>query len=241
MVCAPSSGNGLAITTTDLRGRVGTSIGDCTSTFGGTSSAAPLVAGVVALMLSANPALTYRDVMHVLVRTSSMVSPTDASWAYNGARFHHSHKFGFGLVNSSAAVALARTWHTVAPLETHSSGLILVRQDVPEQSTVPTRSQTIITAELQVEYAEVVFNATARRRGDVNVQLVSPFGVVSQLVEEHDDGNQNYDGWKLTSCRHWGENSRGAWELRVRDTRASNPVHFVSWELILYGTSIPKK
>jgi subtilisin family serine protease len=50
-----SSGAGVGITTTDLLGSAGYDGGDYTSIFGGTSSAAPLVSGVIALVLEANP------------------------------------------------------------------------------------------------------------------------------------------------------------------------------------------
>jgi subtilisin family serine protease len=53
---------GLSVTTTDLLGSEGMSSSDCTSTFSGTSAAAPMAAGAVALMLDANPALGWRDV-----------------------------------------------------------------------------------------------------------------------------------------------------------------------------------
>jgi len=36
----------------------------------GTSSATPVTAGVIALMLEANPALTWRDVKHILASTA---------------------------------------------------------------------------------------------------------------------------------------------------------------------------
>ncbi len=41
-----------------------------TSRFNGTSASAPIVSGVIALMLQANPNLTYRDVQEILIRTS---------------------------------------------------------------------------------------------------------------------------------------------------------------------------
>ena len=44
-----------------------------TSTFNGTSSAAPVAAGGIALILEANPALTWRDVKHILASTSDQV------------------------------------------------------------------------------------------------------------------------------------------------------------------------
>ena len=48
---------------------------DYTSRFGGTSAAAPEVSGVIALMLEANPDLSYRDVEEILIRSSRQNSP----------------------------------------------------------------------------------------------------------------------------------------------------------------------
>lgn len=46
-----------------------------TSTFNGTSSAAPNAAGVVALIHSANPSLSYREIKDILVKTSTKIDP----------------------------------------------------------------------------------------------------------------------------------------------------------------------
>lgn len=48
---------------------------DYQSRFNGTSAAAPSVSGVIALMLEANPNLTYRDVEEILVRSARQNSP----------------------------------------------------------------------------------------------------------------------------------------------------------------------
>ena len=45
----------------------------------GTSASAPSVTGVVALMLSANPNLTWRDVRHILATTSKQIDPSYGS------------------------------------------------------------------------------------------------------------------------------------------------------------------
>jgi subtilisin family serine protease len=56
---------------------------DYTSRFGGTSAAAPMVSGVVALMLEANPNLSYRDVQEILVRSARQNDQFDTSWFTN--------------------------------------------------------------------------------------------------------------------------------------------------------------
>ena len=78
LVSAP----GTAIWTTDRPGAAGFSDGGneagntrpgYTATFGGTSAAAPMVAGVVALMLEANPTLGWRDVQAILAYSARHV------------------------------------------------------------------------------------------------------------------------------------------------------------------------
>ena len=70
-VTAPSNGGTLGVFTTDRRGASGYSwSSDYTDDFGGTSSSTPLVAGIVALMLSVNPNLTVAEVKDILQRLS---------------------------------------------------------------------------------------------------------------------------------------------------------------------------
>ena len=58
LINAPSSGGSMSITTTDNSGGCGREPGDYSFSAGGTSASAPMVAGVVALMLDVNPRLT---------------------------------------------------------------------------------------------------------------------------------------------------------------------------------------
>jgi subtilisin family serine protease len=98
---APSSDPGRpGITTTDvsLRGR-GYSAGAYCSNFGGTSSATPLVAGVAALVLSANDSLLWDDVRAILRTTADKIDPVGGAY-----RKGCSAQYGFGRVNAEAAV-----------------------------------------------------------------------------------------------------------------------------------------
>lgn len=69
--------------------------------FGGTSSSTPLVAGICALMLSANPDLTAREVKEILRSTADKIG--HRSEYRNG----HSLRYGYGRVNADRAVAEA--------------------------------------------------------------------------------------------------------------------------------------
>ena len=69
--------------------------------FGGTSSSTPLVAGICALMLSANPDLTAKEVKEILTKTADKIG--NPSEYVQG----HSLKYGYGKVNADKAVAEA--------------------------------------------------------------------------------------------------------------------------------------
>src|SRR6266542_4031362 len=83
--------------------------------FSGTSASAPLVSGVVALMLSANPNLTYRDAQLILAMASRHFDPADPDVVTNGAGFRVSHNIGFGVPDAGQAVSLARGWSNRPP------------------------------------------------------------------------------------------------------------------------------
>jgi subtilisin family serine protease len=102
---------GVRVIASDVRGK-------CTSTFQGTSSAAPLAAGAIALVLEANPNLTYRDVMHLITKTARIpnIEETDG-WIINGANFHVNEKYGFGVLDVSKMIEEAQKWQNVPPRE----------------------------------------------------------------------------------------------------------------------------
>jgi hypothetical protein len=121
MVSAPSSGGSSGIVTSDPSGPAGLATGQCARDFGGTSAAAPSVAGVVALMLQANPELGWRDVQHILVRCSNHIMYPDRRepWTQTEAGYWHSHGYGFGLLNATCSVLLSKEWTPLLPRQAH--------------------------------------------------------------------------------------------------------------------------
>lgn len=120
LVSAPSSGGSSGIVSSDPSGPAGLSTGRCTRSFGGTSAAAPAVAGVVALMLQAAPDLRWRDVQHILVHSAQPIALGDRRepWTRTADEtLMHSHGYGFGLLNATTAVLLSSRWRPIDPKE----------------------------------------------------------------------------------------------------------------------------
>jgi Subtilase family len=88
------------IWTTDRTGRTGYSDDDYTNSFGGTSSACPGAAGVVALVLSCNPSLTRDEVKDVLRRSCEQIDPGGGEYDEQG----HSRLYGYGRLDAESAV-----------------------------------------------------------------------------------------------------------------------------------------
>ena len=160
--------------------RGGTNNPNCsyTSYMNGTSSAAPVASGVVALMLQANPSLSWRDVKHILALTSDKVdfSLTDLShplgddifghvydwkWIQNANGLEFSNWYGFGRVNALQAVLAANTYSfplgayekTSNPQNDnwyYDSGVISV--SIPDHHGIPLTPPVEVTSEIEVSH-----------------------------------------------------------------------------------------
>ena len=72
--------------------------------------ASPMVGGVAALVLSANPSLSYRDVQQILIHSSRHFDKADPDLRRNGAGYLVSHRLGYGIPDAGEAVRLAEIW-----------------------------------------------------------------------------------------------------------------------------------
>nr|CAX73699.1 Furin-1 precursor [Schistosoma japonicum] len=88
----------------------------CMKSFMGTSAAAPLFAGCVALVLEANPKLTWRDISHLLPWSTRIPNPIDNGWLVNGAGLLHHPYIGFGTIDCYRMMKLAKQWNLIGPL-----------------------------------------------------------------------------------------------------------------------------
>ncbi|MGY3015556.1 subtilisin-like proprotein convertase family protein/Ca2+-binding RTX toxin-like protein [Pseudomonas sp. TE6283] len=236
----------------------GSTFGNDYTSMQGTSFAAPIVSGVAALMLEANPNLGYRDVQQILALSARRVNDSATRWDDNGARnwngggMHTSHDYGFGEVDARAAVRLAESWmtrSTGADESVFSANSGALGKTLAGGGSLSTSLQ--MDAGLNVEHVEIDLDASVGRLGDLTVTLVSPDGTRSILLDrtgkvpqgmagasDADMGSTRSGAFKYSfmSTRDWGERSAGTWTLEVKDASNGQPVTLNNWALRLYGS-----
>ena len=239
MVVAPSNnsngGTDPRIFTTDISGVEGHNITDYLDNMGGTSASASMVAGVVSLMLEANSNLTWRDVQHILVRTSKVIDIDNEGWFTTFKGREYNHAYGYGLVDASAAVNLAKDWETIGEEVSYSTEDIEVNEFINDERDEGVISKYFVNGSINIETVEVNVNISHGHRGDLNLFLESPNGVISELVRQSNDENDHYNDWVFSSVVHWDENSFGLWKLKVNDTLVGNAGTWKDWNMTFYG------
>ncbi|TRY57783.1 hypothetical protein DNTS_012046 [Danionella cerebrum] len=231
------------IVTTDLHQR-------CTDGHTGTSVSAPMVAGVIALTLEANPLISWRDVQHLLVKTSRPAHLKASDWKSNAAGHRVSHLYGFGLVDAEAMVLEARKWRNVPPQQicskTSDRRTRYIRADQKMNSSISITGCSDRPEQKVVFLEHVVIRVLIvhPRRGDLEINLISPSGTRSQLLAQRffDNSNEGFRNWEFMSVHCWGERAEGTWTLEISDSPSQlrNPEvlgKLKEWTLILYGTS----
>jgi subtilisin family serine protease len=234
LVAAP----GQSVTTTDRPGASGYSSGDY-ATMSGTSFSAPIVSGVAALMLDANPGLGWRDVQEILAATAVQTGAA-TGWSFNGADnwnggpMHVSYDYGFGLVDAFAAVRVAESWRGVSTStnESVTSGAASGPVAIPDVGSV---SRTItLTQSLRIDHVEVDVFLTHANIGQLQITLTAPDGTQSLLFHNPATSQQGLS-FTFSTTRDWGEFSAGDWTLTIADTQPGASGTLTNWTLRAYG------
>jgi len=240
-----SSGNSQEgkVTSADLHGK-------CTNDHSGTSAAAPMAAGIYALLLEANQNLTWRDVQHITVHTARMEPlALEQGWYKNAAGYCVNLAFGFGLMDAQAMVELAEpsTWQRVGEQkvckvtsvnstsfpQTLNAGHQLEVQFTTDGCHGQTNEVNFL------EHVQVILDMDYTRRGNIYAELESPSGTITPVMLErkYDTSTKGFSNWPLMSVHTWGERPNGVWKFRVADKTTSGASGSVKGaELVLYGT-----
>ena len=243
------------IFTTDIAGPRGYSTPrdsdpDYTQFFDGTSAAAPMVSGVVALMLEANPRLTWRDVKWILAKTARAASGKDSPGRTTLPSALNLHGYdpvvGFGIVDAQAAVRMAREFKGLGRFVECDSGQLQLeadRQPIPDNSRDGVVTTYFILpsqcAIKTVETVELTLAIDHPYSGDLRIVVESPSSNKVSLSAPHaciaDQCTNIRSGFRFGLARFKGESASGTWRVFVSDEAALDTGRMLWWRLVVRG------
>ena len=227
--------------------------GNYVSTFNGTSAAAPNASGAIALLLEAEPELTWRDVKHILAKSARQIDAdiervqylvggtvyvAQLPWTTNAADYRFHNWYGFGAVAVDDALALVGS-HTPDSLGTFVETAPFeqaVAVSIPDNDgTGVTQMLTVegLADDANIEAVTLHVSITHPQTNDLGIHLTSPSGTESILNPIFNDalaGNADLD-WDLLSNAFYGESPNGEWIIRVVDAAAEDEGTLNEWSL----------
>lgn len=235
---------GLGMVTSDRTQEAGYGPDSYTNTFGGTSSACPVVAGVAGLMLSVNPRLRAQEVRHILQTTADKIvdpNPDPQLGLRYGTydRNGHSRWFGYGKVNAYRAVQAAQdlalrsrtpaTW-----LQLESTVIV----SIPDNRPGGKASALAVSQTGTVQDLRLTVTLDHDFLGDLTLTLQPPQGQ-PVLVQGRTLGRQTHlhTTYSLQNTPALltlvGTAAAGTWQLIATDHAAGATGQLQGWQLAL--------
>jgi len=215
-------------------------LGDSCSQHDGTAASASIASGIIALVLEANPALTWRDVQHLTVlnaRRERLID--DDPWTQNGAGLWVSQAFGFGLMDAEGMVNMAQSWETVGEQKSCTN-----EYELTGSWSGKVDAYHCNFSFNSIEHVHLGMNIssypTPFKRGQLSISLESPAGTKSEIMtrrkNDMEEAGFNTGHWPLLSTHFWGENPSGIWNILIEVDE--KPVENISGNIYLtiYGS-----
>ena len=146
---------------------------------------------------------------HLCVQTAVQVNPEDPDWQMTASGRNYNHKYGYGKLDAWAIVNAARDWKLVKPQtwwasETaHSNGAITSEGAT---ASIQVAQPQLTGANFEkLEHVTITVHIEHSRRGNLEVELLSPRGMKSILARprRYDEDKTGMDGWVFMSVKHW--------------------------------------
>ncbi|NEQ52504.1 MAG: S8 family serine peptidase [Leptolyngbya sp. SIO3F4] len=235
---------GLGMTTSDRTGGTGYSRTDYTSGFGGTSSSCPVVAGVVGLMLSANPDLTAGEVKQILQDTADKIEDKnpDPQLGLTYGQYDdqgHSRWFGYGKVNAYKAVKTSQARYlSTRRLSKTIEQTSAVTVAIPSDRTAMQRASITINQYGVVQDIQVYLDIRHGFLGDISISIIAPQGK-TVLLQGRTLGRQTqlrknftFENTPALSLL-MNQGIHGRWQLKIMDHTETHQGQLSQWLLRL--------
>jgi subtilisin-like proprotein convertase family protein len=211
------------------------------------TTAGAIVAGVAALMLSANPDLTARQVKHLLQTTADKLAPNSSHSPADPATAcdvicdanGYSQEFGYGKVNPLRAIQAAQ--HLIQPSQSPSRWIerqVTTAVDIPDGDRQGMITSIHIDDASLVHQIQVSVDIEHSFMGDLEIYLLPPQGNPI-LLQPRTAGRVNilrktYTPDTTPLLKHtFNQPAKGKWQLKVIDPIPFHTGRLKSWGIRL--------
>jgi subtilisin family serine protease len=236
----------------DLGFRKGPDWNGMTDRMNGTSAAAPMVSGSIALILESNPNLTLKDVKYIIAKTARKIDPSSSGWKRNAAGFNFNNYYGFGSIDVDTAIKLAKTYRPNRfgkTIETNNffekskaQNLNEIRGE-KEISNIKIKNDKRIeiklnvSSNLETESVQIMISLKGKIN-ELGLELVSPSGTTSKIFNKNSNiKGDGLDDFVFLSNAFFGEASRGDWKLRITKS-GNNDMELIGWAININGHEV---
>jgi subtilisin-like proprotein convertase family protein len=203
--------------------------------FNGTSASAPMVSGIVGLVLEKCPHLTYRDIKYLIATTSKKIDVNNPTWVQNNAGLWHSTDYGYGVINAKGMLDICENFTTLSPLKEVNAPWVSDDSNLTYANSHNGKSFDINVTSNDIsktEWVGVTFQFSHWRPGDLQITLTSPSGTTTELLQTGNAldeevlmpdqyGNEtireSYFNRRLSSQAFYDENPYGIWKVTIAD------------------------
>lgn len=221
---------------------------DCkyTSRFNGTSAAAPMLSGAVALLLQKSPGLNWREVKYLLAKTAHKIHsgitdigqpsdlditvndiPSSLKWEYawktNNAGFNFHNWYGFGsvdifaLLNNSLVIPVGLSSSIQSTVNIADSS----DKIITDNSAVATTYNLITASNITVEDIILTIDMNHANLEEVMIEVESPTGMKNIVLNAYSalNGETNMSAQRFRSNAFYGELAAGTWKVKFFDVK----------------------
>ena len=200
----------------------------------------------MALALEARPDLTWRDVQHLVIRTSKKNDLHTTDWNQNAVGRWFSGRYGYGLMDAGHLVVMSKDWKLVPEQRVDKksivvNGITMNKADKKEVKGSTTTYTFNVDGEIdKIEHVTtiVTMSSVPSRRGKLRFYIQSPSGTKSMILgtRSKDTSTKGFTAYEFLSMELWDEQAKGDWSFIAENTDGNQNPSIAGLDVVIRGT-----
>jgi subtilisin-like proprotein convertase family protein len=207
----------------------------------GNSAASAIVTGVIALMLEANPELTWRDIKYILANTAKVGDIENMAENRAGYKFDEKNSYGFGIIDAEAAVKMANTYKKeLGDLEVKKTPEVTSTNVIDEKEPT-SKIEFTIHEDINIEAITLSYKVKFYPRSDsafknLRMTVTPPTGLFKLITIPSYPSSHEANGPKITLNHFYGESAKGNWRFDFKHSQDPEYIENITMTMTIYGT-----